>query len=68
MELVLKHFFAATSRSHMSLARETGISRQRFEQWLEKDSSVYVDYDPRSEVVESVIERPLPRIHYKRGK
>ena len=68
MKLILQQFFAQTTRTHMSMARETGISRQNIENWLNKNRPVYVEFDERSEVIDRITFEPVKKTIYKRGE
>ena len=66
MKLRLTQFFAQTSRNHVSVMRETHLSRQRLEQWIAKDAPIFVHFDPINEVVHRITEEPEARTLYFR--
>ena len=68
MRLPLAHFFAHTSRTHMSMARETDLTRHMIESWLTEGNAVYVYFDKRTEVISRIVEEPPPKIRYERKK
>ena len=66
MKLPIANFFMQTKRTHSSVSRETGLTRHCIERWITEHKPVYIEFDGRSEVIQSITEEPLIKTHYKR--